>query len=202
MTENERRIPTQARARASYEAILEAAFQILDDEGLDRLNTNLVAERAGVSIGTLYQYFSNRDEILAELGQRAAASVRDAITQIVVERGGAGNARAIIRALMTGMPGKPETRVALTDALFSVRGEGVVTAHHFAMMASLAEQSPEPVKLAPEPAFVLTHAVVCLLRAANVGPGLKLDPAALEDELVLLLESYMAALVTRAANTT
>ncbi len=55
MTENKRRIPKQGRARASYEAILEATFQILEQDGEKKLTTNLIAERAGVSIGTLYQ---------------------------------------------------------------------------------------------------------------------------------------------------
>src|SRR5579871_6369668 len=54
----ERRRPRQARSRATWEAIVEAASQILERRGPDALNTNAIAERAGVSIGTLYQYFA------------------------------------------------------------------------------------------------------------------------------------------------
>ena len=63
MTEKKRRNPKQARAQATVDAILEATFHILETDGLAQLTTNGIAERAGVSIGTLYQYFSDRDEI-------------------------------------------------------------------------------------------------------------------------------------------
>jgi len=65
VTEKKRRNPKQARAQATVGAVLEAAFQILEEDGEARLTTNLIAERAGVSIGTLYQYFEDREAILA-----------------------------------------------------------------------------------------------------------------------------------------
>ncbi|TCK99757.1 TetR family transcriptional regulator [Shimia isoporae] len=64
---NPRKKPKQERARATYEAILEAAARILVRGGLDALNTNRVAEVAGVSIGTLYQYFPTKQAILTEI---------------------------------------------------------------------------------------------------------------------------------------
>jgi AcrR family transcriptional regulator len=57
---NPRKTPRQARARATFDAILEAAARILVNEGYDRLNTNRIAEIAGVSVGTLYQYFPTK----------------------------------------------------------------------------------------------------------------------------------------------
>ena len=68
--EKPRKAPVQARSRATYEAILEAAARILEAEGLAGVTTNRVAERAGVSIGSLYQYFPAREAILAELVKR------------------------------------------------------------------------------------------------------------------------------------
>lgn len=75
---NQRRSPSQARSRATWEAIVEAAAQVLERAGAEGFNTNAVAERAGVSIGTLYQYFSDKQAILAaaakrELGEGSAA---------------------------------------------------------------------------------------------------------------------------------
>lgn len=70
-----RKTPRQARSRATVEAILEAATRILDEEGLAGLTTNRVAERAGVSIGSLYQYYPSRDAILAELVRRMRLSM-------------------------------------------------------------------------------------------------------------------------------
>ncbi len=70
-----RKTPVQARSRATFEAILEATAQILDADGLAGVTTNRVAERAGVSIGSLYQYFPSRDAILAELVRRMRLSM-------------------------------------------------------------------------------------------------------------------------------
>ncbi|MEO6921469.1 MAG: TetR/AcrR family transcriptional regulator [Collimonas sp.] len=68
-----RKIPSQSRAEQTVAAILEAAACILETKGLDGLNTNLVAQRAGVSIGSLYQYFPGKDALIVALSQRERA---------------------------------------------------------------------------------------------------------------------------------
>jgi AcrR family transcriptional regulator len=65
-----RKRPRQARARATFDAIVEATAQVLVSEGYTGLSTNRVAERAGVSIGTLYQYFGNKDGLIDALIDR------------------------------------------------------------------------------------------------------------------------------------
>ena len=67
---NPRKRPHQARASATVDAILEATAHILREGGLPGLSTNRIAERAGASIGSLYQYFPSREAILAELLRR------------------------------------------------------------------------------------------------------------------------------------
>ncbi len=62
-----RKLPKQARSGATVEAILEAAAQIFERHGYAAGTTNRIAERAGVSIGPLYQYFPNKDAILLAL---------------------------------------------------------------------------------------------------------------------------------------
>ncbi len=62
-----RKLPLQTRAHSTVEAILEAATQVLTQGGLAAFNTNAVALRAGVSIGSLYQYFPSKDAVMAEL---------------------------------------------------------------------------------------------------------------------------------------
>ena len=66
----QRRRPRQARARATWDAIVEAAAQVLERDGLGGFNTSRVAERAGVSIGTLYQYFPDKQAILLAAAER------------------------------------------------------------------------------------------------------------------------------------
>jgi AcrR family transcriptional regulator len=62
-----RKAPKQARGRATRDAIVEAAAHIVSRGGLAAYNTNAVAERAGVSIGSLYQYFPNKDALMVAL---------------------------------------------------------------------------------------------------------------------------------------
>src|ERR1700712_1263601 len=62
-----RKQPKQARANDLVAAVLEAAIQVLAEEGAQRFTTSRVAERAGVSVGSLYQYFPNKAAILFRL---------------------------------------------------------------------------------------------------------------------------------------
>jgi AcrR family transcriptional regulator len=59
-----RKTPVQARSTVTVEAISEATIQVLLTHGADRLTTTRVAERAGVSVGTLYQYYPNKRSLL------------------------------------------------------------------------------------------------------------------------------------------
>jgi AcrR family transcriptional regulator len=62
-----RKLPQQDRSRVTVEAILEATTHILTEEGYEKANTNRIAERAGISIGSLYQYFPNKEALMAAL---------------------------------------------------------------------------------------------------------------------------------------
>lgn len=68
-----RRTPQQARSRATRERIVAAAARVLSDHGYARGTTNRMAEAAGMSVGSLYQYFPNKDAVLAELTRRHVA---------------------------------------------------------------------------------------------------------------------------------
>jgi AcrR family transcriptional regulator len=62
--------PAQQRASDTFERILQAAARTLDEVGIERLSTNLVCQRAGVTPPALYRYFPNKYALLSELGQR------------------------------------------------------------------------------------------------------------------------------------
>mgnify|MGYP003592712879 CR=1 FL=1 len=74
-----RRSPVQGRAQATVEAIVKAAAQILARHGPEAATTNAIAARAGVSIGSLYQYFSDRDALITELVRRHVAQMREVL---------------------------------------------------------------------------------------------------------------------------
>lgn len=81
-TANPRKTPEQDRSRATVEAIVEAAAHILVKYGYDAFTTNRVAERAGVSIGSLYQYFPNKDALLSELMRRHVVQIERGVEEM------------------------------------------------------------------------------------------------------------------------
>ena len=77
-TLNPRKQATQARAAETVAVILEGAAHILEERGLEGYTTNAIAERAGVSIGSLYQYFPNKDAVtIALIGRESAGLLAD-----------------------------------------------------------------------------------------------------------------------------
>lgn len=93
-----RRKPSQARSRRAVEAIIQASAQVLELRGYQGATTNRIAERAGVSVGTLYQYFTNKDEIFNALIEREAAVFLRAIEESI--SGPEIENRAAIRRLL------------------------------------------------------------------------------------------------------
>jgi len=82
---NPRKQPRQSRSRVTVDAILEATAQVSIAEGYDKLNTARIAERAGVSVGSLYQYFPNKNALIASLvdlhANRIAATMEQALAE-------------------------------------------------------------------------------------------------------------------------
>ncbi|QUD87426.1 TetR/AcrR family transcriptional regulator [Phenylobacterium montanum] len=70
-----RKTPAQGRSRAMVETIVEAAARVLEEAGAAGFNTNAVAARAGVSVGSLYQYFPGKQALVAELSRRGAETL-------------------------------------------------------------------------------------------------------------------------------
>jgi AcrR family transcriptional regulator len=85
-----RRSPRQERARATVDAILFAAAHILKTQGMARLTTNRIAALAGVSIGSLYQYFSDKQAIVEALRERHDAYYLRAVRSGIEHTAGAG----------------------------------------------------------------------------------------------------------------
>jgi AcrR family transcriptional regulator len=94
-----RKHPTQARAKATVDAIIAAAAQVLITHGYEGTTTARVAQRAGVSVGSLYQYFPNKDALVAALIERHAnelvSTVRD-----VLQRHSRATLAACVRAVI------------------------------------------------------------------------------------------------------
>ena len=74
-----RKQPRQARSQVTVDAVFEATIQVLLNDGPQRLTTTRVADRAGVSVGTLYQYYPNKQALLYAVLQRHLARVEETV---------------------------------------------------------------------------------------------------------------------------
>jgi AcrR family transcriptional regulator len=80
-----RKRPRQERSQETYDAIVEAAAQLFERDGYTKATTNHIAERAGVSIGSLYQYFPNKDALLYAIAEQHMQHLVADITDLVEE---------------------------------------------------------------------------------------------------------------------
>lgn len=98
-TAGQRRRPTQERAKATRELILDTAARLFGERGIANTSTNRIAAEAGVSIGTVYRYFSDRAIIVEELLRRLLESVEQRLTQQVLGMSGRTTLEQVTRIL-------------------------------------------------------------------------------------------------------
>ncbi|MCA9643049.1 MAG: TetR/AcrR family transcriptional regulator, partial [Myxococcales bacterium] len=99
--ERMRREPRQGRSRETVRAVLEAVPRVIQREGVDAVTTNRIAEAAGVSIGSLYQYFPDKRSIFSALHERHVEEVHQVIERVMAEH--AGDLAEFTRALVEGL---------------------------------------------------------------------------------------------------
>jgi AcrR family transcriptional regulator len=117
-----RKTPIQARSAASVSAILEATIQVLLKTGKERLTTTRVAARAGVSVGTLYQYFPNKSALLQAVVKRHFSEITNAIEAVCQQQKGK-SLREMATALVTAFLEAKMRDVSTSVALYSVGGD-------------------------------------------------------------------------------
>jgi AcrR family transcriptional regulator len=164
------RVPRQERSRQKVELILEATMRLLDSQGIETLSTNAVAARAGVSIGTLYQFFANKQAILDALADRETARMAERVMEAMADPAiAATEARiaAVVRAVAASYGGRHGAhRLVLEHGVR--RGTGRLRPLMETLVGYLVrERSVGPVTrpLEPAEAFVLIHAFSGVMRA-------------------------------------
>jgi AcrR family transcriptional regulator len=124
-----RKSPVQARSAASVDAILEATIQVLLQAGKDRLTTTKVAMRAGVSVGTLYQYFPNKSALLRAVLKRHMDAVTETVELVCHQQKGQSLERmatALVTAFLEAKMKDAKTSVALYAVSSDVDGAKIV----------------------------------------------------------------------------
>lgn len=188
----------QARALKTREAIVEAAFQVLAKDGEAALSTNRIAERAGVSVGSIYQYFKDKDAIIHALMNRERDAVAARIgkeLEGVSPSGVEDVTRRIIRAVIEAFRARRGARrLIMTMALKRLEeggGKGLETVAAFIDAAAARNQPLGARPLSPVAIYVLTRAVANTIRGAVIENAKLLDDPEFEDELVRLALGFL-----------
>lgn len=197
LRQDPRRTPVQARARLTCDAIVEATARILE-AGRDLPSTNHIAKVAGVSVGTLYQYFDSRDAILRALCDRHA----EEMTGLLLSHAGPlfeAPPRTAVPAFIDAMAAAhavaPRLHLALVRTLLADGGERLAAVQDPARALVLAwlvrhagEVRPRDLQAA---ASLLTHTVEAAIHGQLVEDPARLRDPAWRAELVDLLLRYL-----------
>ena len=194
-----RKRPRQERSKATVETILAATARVLVKKGFDGLTTNAVAEAAGVSIGSLYQYFPSKEALVAALIEQHIEQMNAAILNEltrVAQLPMAQAVRAVIELTIRAHSIEPElhrvlteqvprvgrlARLAEADAICRRMVAGILAARR----DELAISDPDTA------AFVLVHSIEAIThRAALFSPERLRDPR-LIDEAVAMVTRYL-----------
>lgn len=181
----QRRQPRQQRALATRQAIFQATAQILEKDGEAALTTNRIAEVAGVSVGSLYQYFADKQAILVAMAQAENVATR-AKLKAGLEQGGISPARLLIRIQIAILKDKPATRRAALKAILDAESAAAIAAEG-RTTASLLPREGTPRGI---DGFVLSRAIGGAIRAAVLEDAPFLHEPEFEDALVRLAEAY------------
>jgi AcrR family transcriptional regulator len=168
-----RKLPVQARSEVTVLAIFEASIQILLSVGYRKLTTSRVAERAGVSVGTLYQYFPNRQSLIRAVLERYLAEMSASIEadcQSLYGRSLNETAAGLVDAFIAAKWKRLEVSRAMHEPLVEVGGAELVrasAAKGAALAASALGSCPEIGRDDVEPlAVFLVMACTSMLQAA------------------------------------
>lgn len=190
-----RKKPVQPRAIETYAWMLEAAAQILESRGIGAFNTNLVAERAGVSIGSLYQYFPGKDALLIALMRREKARFGvDAAAALTAPDGRAALAHLVSAAVRHQLE-RPELArlIDVEEARPEVQQEVESASDYRGLLRVTLDRPDLPPQPDPEIATDDLAAMVRLLVDAAGARG-ELDAQPLERRVLGAILGYLGAL--------
>ena len=194
-----RKEPKQARARATIEAILAAAAQILVQDGFEAATTNSIAQRAGVSVGSLYQYFPSKEAVIFALVERHVRKMQRQLEEMIAEYGEAPLEEIVptyVKAMLAAHRVEPRLHRVFSEQLPKLAGRdalmrwsedaervvrGVLYQHRDRLR-------PPDLEMA---AFLLLHAVDAITHALVIFRPRYLEREALADEISELIMRYL-----------
>ena len=164
-----RKRPKQRRSRVTIETIFEATIQVLLANGLDGITTIQIADRAGVSIGSLYQYFPNKRALLAAVVKRHVGEVVDATIEACKSMHGKtidDMCATMMAAFVDAKTRRPEVSRALYLPSAAVNADAIVKEES----SRCARAVHDMLITASDAKFAQTQLVSSVLVASIVGP--------------------------------
>jgi len=190
-TRPNRRRPRQQRAQQTVETVLQGAVRVLARDGLDAVTTNRIAEAAGVSIGSVYQYFPDKRAIFLALHERHAQRIQRVI-QRTLDAHAAAPLEPLIVALMDGLFDEHAADPRELHALLDQQDDGSRGLRQ-ALGEVLMSRRPEPA-LPPEKVQLVIPAMMdVLVHEAMLSPAGGCDLAAAKAEASRAVVSYLRA---------
>jgi len=193
-----RKRPRQRRAQATVDAIVEATARILLEDGYDKTSTNRVAKRAGVSVGSLYQYFPSKEALVLEVARRHSDEMIGVLQQASIDLAGEPIPQAIrtyVKAMLAAHAVDPPLHKVMVEQVLHLgldniddlqeRARTLVSAY---LTLHADEILPKNIEIA---AFVLVSAVESVTHGAVLYAPEHLDDPAFEDELCALIQRYL-----------
>jgi AcrR family transcriptional regulator len=191
-----RKVPS-GRATATVDAIVTAVERVLERHGARGLNTNRVAEIAGVSVGTLYQYFPNKESLVGALQERylqhtfgflrvVLAAAAGVPINDVVDRLGV----ALLAAYRGQRPIHPWLIELRTAAAFQERRRAAIDEFAIELAAFLTARTDLRFADPQATAFVIVHCIEGLVSAVTARPG-QVDAEAIAAEACRMLRVYI-----------
>jgi AcrR family transcriptional regulator len=196
-----RRRPRQARAQATVEAILKATSNVLVEEGYDRASTNRVAHAAGVSIGSLYQYFPSKEALVAALVDEHLGKMNALLAEALQQVTGAdleSDARSLVNGLIAAYRCDPRLHHVLCQEVPKV-GELRRVYEFEQRLGEVAREQLHGLRGRIGHAdvdtaiFVLVNAVPSIIRAAVQSDPEGSQNALLASEVTQLILRYLIA---------
>jgi AcrR family transcriptional regulator len=187
-----RKAPGQARSRETVGVILEASARILESDGIRGFNTNVIAAKAGVSIGSLYQYFPNKDSIVLALIGSFEKAFHDTVVKAVQDGKGKGlksRLRLVVRALVRAHYYRPRLNRVLETEEQRLGSEADSAAFHESVLQLLRDHQNEvavPVSRTTE------RVVIAVLRAlVDLGLASGASPRSTEQRAMRAICGYL-----------
>jgi AcrR family transcriptional regulator len=193
-----RRQPVQRRSRQTVEAVLDAVVRILKRDGIDGVTTNRIAEVAGVSIGSVYQYFPDKRAIYTALHDRHVEQISRVIESTLVEHAAAPFdelVRALVEALIDAHASDVELHQLMTTEVphggDGARALEVRLRNTFRLALSSRPRPTRTPRDLDRILFVLPHMVEALSHGAAYRRPPQLSLAAAKEEAVRAVLAYL-----------